>query len=124
MDQKINTYENFKKIREYFSPRIIGEVNDVYVKQAIINGEEIPWHNHHNEDELFLVMEGELLFEEENKAPFIMQEGDMYIVKRRVNHRVSSKAPCKIILIENKTTAHTGEIQTAITKTIEQQKGN
>ena len=72
MEQKINTYENFKKIREYFSPRIIGEVNDVYVKQAIINGEDIPWHNHQNEDELFLVMEGELLFEEENKAPFIM----------------------------------------------------
>ena len=48
-----NLLENFKKINEYFSPKVIGEVNDSYVKIAKIKGDELPWHDHKNEDELF-----------------------------------------------------------------------
>jgi quercetin dioxygenase-like cupin family protein len=122
MDTKINVKEKFQEIQEYFSPKVIGEVNDVYVKLAIICGEEIPWHNHRNEDELFLILEGSLFFEVEGKDGFTMNEGDLFIVKRGVNHRVSSKLPCKIMLVENKETAHTGDVQTTITKSIDQQR--
>lgn len=122
MNTKINISEKFQEIRDYFSPRIIGTVNEVFVKLAIIKGEEIPWHNHKNEDELFFVLEGALLFEEEHKESFLLREGEMYIVKRGINHRVSSEKECKIMLIENKSTMHTGDVQTAITKTIDQQK--
>ncbi len=117
----MNILEKFKKIDEYFTPKIVGEVNDVYVKIAKIKGNEIPWHNHRDEDEMFYVLEGTLLFEIENEEPFRMNKGDLYIVTKGINHRVSSQKECKIMLIENKTTAHTGEVQSEITKSISEQ---
>ena len=119
---KINLRKKFNDIDAYFSPKIIGEVNEVYVKLAKIKGEKIPWHNHKEEDELFYVLEGSLLFEMEGQDAFTMNEGDMFIIKRGINHRVSSVEECKILLVENKSTAHTGEVQTDVTKTIENQK--
>ncbi len=118
---KTNLLENFKKINEYFSPKVIGEVNDSYVKIAKIKGDELPWHDHKNEDELFYIIEGSLLMEVEGSEPFTMNAGDIYIVKRGTQHRVSAKEECKIMLIENKTTAHTGDVESAITKNIEDQ---
>lgn len=114
--------KHFEEIKDYYSPKIIGEVNDMYVKVAIAKGDEIPWHNHKNEDELFYIVEGSLLFEVEGKEPFTLNTGDLYIVKKGINHRISASEECKIMLIENKTTAHTGDVQTDITKTIEHQK--
>ena len=108
-------------LTEYFSPRVIGEVNDVYVKIAKIKGEEIPWHNHAGEDELFYILEGSLLFEIEGEDPFTMEAGDLYIVKRGVNHRVSSTEECSILLVENKSTAHLGDTESEITKSVEEQ---
>lgn len=118
---KINLQERSTTINEYWSPQVIGEVNDVYVKMARGKGQDIPWHNHTNEDELFYIVEGSLLFEEEGKEPFPMNKGDMYIVKRGVNHRVSAEEECVIMLIENKTTAHLGEAVSDLTKSVEDQ---
>jgi quercetin dioxygenase-like cupin family protein len=117
----MNLKEKFNTITEYFSPKIIGEINDVYIKVAKIKGDDIPWHNHKNEDELFYIVEGSLLFEIEGQESFTMNQGDFFIVKKGINHRVSSKEECKIMLIENKTTAHTGNIKSKVTKSIEQQ---
>lgn len=117
----MNLKSKFENIEDYFSPKVIGEVNDVYVKVAKIKGDEIPWHNHKNEDELFYIVEGSLFFEIENEEGFTMNQGDLFIVKRGINHKVSAKEECKIMLIENKTTAHTGEVQSTVTKSIEEQ---
>ena len=110
-----------KNVCDYFSPSVIGEVNDVYVKVAKIKGDKVPWHNHAGEDELFYIIEGSLLVEIEGEDSFVMNTGDIYIVKKNISHRVSSTDECHIMLIENKTTAHTGEVQTEITKPIDQQ---
>ena len=118
---KKNIHSELNQITDYFSPRIIGEVNDTYVKLARIKGDAIPWHNHKDEDELFYIISGELLFEEEGKDPFIMKTGDVYVVKKGVNHKVSAVNECQIMLIENKTTQHTGEIDSEITKSVEEQ---
>ena len=115
--------DNFKNITDYFSPKVIGEVNDVFIKIALVKGEDIPWHNHKNEDELFYILEGSLLMEIEGEDSFIMSKGDLYIVKKGINHRISSKEVCKIMLVEPKQTAHTGEINADITKSIEDQIG-
>lgn len=114
----IDIIKKFEAISSYFSPKIIGEVNDVFVKIVKVKGEDIPWHNHEHEDELFYVLEGSLLFEEEGKESFTMNAGNMYTVKKGVNHRISSVEECKLMLIENKTTAHTGTVKTAITKSL------
>lgn len=118
---KINLMDSFQLLTDYFAPRIIGEVNDVFVKIARIKGEDIPWHNHKDEDELFYIVEGSLLFEIEGQESFIMNERDIFIVGRGNNHRVSSTEECKILLIENKSTAHTGEVISEITKGIDEQ---
>ena len=123
MNSTINIPAKLNEITDYFSPRIIGEVNDVYIKIAKISGDKIPWHNHRDEDELFYILEGELLMELEDAPPFLMKKGDLYVVKRGVNHKVSSQNECHIMLIENKSTLHTGEVASEITKSIEDQKG-
>ena len=120
--QTINIQKEAEKLIDYFSPKIISEVNNEYVKIAKIKGEDIPWHNHENEDELFYIIDGNLLMEIENQPSFTMKTGDLYVVPKGINHRVSSSEECLIMLIETKSTKHTGEIITPITKSIEKQK--
>ena len=120
-NQLINIEDRLAELAGYFSPKIIGEVNDVYIKIAKIRGDECPWHNHQNEDELFFILEGELLFEIEDKESFRMKKGDLFIVKKGINHRVSASEECSVLLVENKATAHTGDVESEITKSIENQ---
>lgn len=116
-----NLIAKFEKLTAHFSPKIIGEVNDVFIKIVKILGDEVPWHTHENEDELFYILEGELLFEIEGATSFTMTNGDIYIVQKGIKHRVSSKKECKIMLVEPKSTLHTGNIHANITKTLNQQ---
>jgi quercetin dioxygenase-like cupin family protein len=117
----MNIEDSFIGVVNYFSPKIIGEVNDQYIKIAKIKGQKIPWHNHENEDELFFIIKGVLKMEVESRDTFIMKKGDLYVVKKGTNHRVSSKDECLVMLIESKTTEHTGKVKSEITKTIEEQ---
>lgn len=117
----MNLIEQFKDIKEYFSPKIVAEVNDQYVKIAKIKGEDIPWHHHENEDELFYIIEGTLLMEVENEANRTMKTGDIFVVPKGVNHRVSAKDECSIMLIETISTKHTGDVKSHITKSIQEQ---
>ena len=121
MLKTVNLFKKLNQIQDYFSPKIIGEVNDVFVKIVKIKGDKVPWHNHNNEDELFYVIKGKLQFEIEHSEPFTMTKGDLFIVKRGINHRVSSKKECSVLLVENKTTSHTGSTISAISKSILQQ---
>lgn len=117
----MNIKEQFEKIKDYFSPRIVAEVNNQYVKIVKIIGQEVPWHNHKDEDELFYIIKGTLLMEIENETNTTMKTGDMIVVPKGVNHRVSSKEECSIMLIESKSTKHTGEVVSNITKSIKDQ---
>lgn len=117
----MNLKDAFVGLDNYFTPKVIGEVNDQYIKVVKIKGQEVPWHNHKNEDELFYVVKGVLLMEIENQPDQILKKGDLLVVKKGKNHRVSSKEECLIMLIESKTTEHTGKIKSAITKPIKDQ---
>jgi mannose-6-phosphate isomerase-like protein (cupin superfamily) len=108
-------------IDNYFSLKVIGEVNDQYIKVVKVKGDQVPWHNHRKEDEIFYIIKGLLLMEIENQGAFIMRQGDIYVVKKATNHRVSSKRACLIMLIEPKTMEHTGHIKSSITKSVEEQ---
>ena len=117
----MNLNKELTKISEYFAPMIIGEVNDVYIKLVKIKGDKVPWHNHRNEDELFYILKGSLVMEIENEPPFQMNQGDLFVVEKGVNHKVRSAEECHIMLIENKSTSHTGDIESEITKTLNDQ---
>lgn len=117
----MNIKEQLKDVKDYFSPKIITEVNGQYVKIAKIKGQEVPWHNHEYEDELFYIIEGTLLMEIENETIRTLTTGDIFVVPKGINHRVSSKEECSIMLIETKTTKHTGDVKSSITKSIQEQ---
>jgi quercetin dioxygenase-like cupin family protein len=116
-----NIPASFKQITAYFSPKVVAEVNNHYIKLAKIKGEEIPWHSHQNEDEAFYVIAGTLLMEIEGQAEFTMSPGDMHVVKKGILHRVSAEKECQIMLFEPQNTKHTGDIKSSVTKTIEDQ---
>ena len=118
----MNVLEKFNEVPNYFSQKVIGEVNDTYIKIAKIKGEKVPWHAHPNEDEMFYILEGSLFFEIENDKNFTMTKGDFFIVKKGIRHRVSAAEECKIMLIENRTTENTGDVISEITKTISEQQ--
>jgi mannose-6-phosphate isomerase-like protein (cupin superfamily) len=118
----MNVNDAFLSMVDYYSPKIIGEVNDQYIKVVKIKGQEVPWHHHENEDELFFIVEGSLLMEIENQEDLIMRKDDFFVVKKGINHRVSSEEECFIMLIESKTTEHTGKVKSSITKSIDEQK--
>ena len=118
----VNVNDKIKELQSYFSPKIIAEVNNEYVKIAKIKGDKVPWHTHEKEDELFYILKGSLILEIEHQSSFTMQKGDLFVVPKGVKHKVTSDKGCTILLIESKTTLHTGKVISEITKSIKNQK--
>jgi mannose-6-phosphate isomerase-like protein (cupin superfamily) len=118
----MNLLEQFEKVTEYFSPMIIGEVNDVYIKIAKVKGDDVPWHTHDNEDELFYIVKGRLMMELKGREGFELGEGELFVVEKGIEHRIHADVECWLILIENKSTKHTGDVESHITRSIEEQK--
>ena len=71
--EKKNLGELFSKVNNYFSPKIVAEVNDVFVKIAKVKGEDVPWHVHDNEDEMFYIVKGSLVMEIEGQDSFELE---------------------------------------------------
>ena len=110
-----------EKLAEYWSPRVIGEVDDAYVKVAKVKG-ELMWHRHEGEDELFLVLKGSLRIEMEART-VTLNAGELFVVPKGVRHNPVADEECHVLLFERKSTAHTGDVVTDRTRTIEEQLG-
>ena len=120
-NEKQNLLEQFGSVKKYFSPKIVGEVNDVFIKLAKVKGQDVPWHTHEGEDELFFIIKGSLTMELRGKNSAILEESDFFIVEKGVEHRVHSEDECWLMLIENKNTKHTGNVETKIAKSLNEQ---
>lgn len=107
------------QLPEYWAPRVVGEIDDSYVKVAKVVG-SLAWHCHAQEDEMFVVLRGQLRIELDAGAVEI-REGEMFIVPKGVRHNPVAEHECHILLIERKSTAHTGDVITEKTKSIEEQ---
>ncbi len=108
--EKINLSKKFNLFSEYWSPRIVGELNGQYVKLAKFKGEFI-WHSHEHEDELFLVIKGTLIIEFRNSS-VTLNEGEFYIVPKGVEHKPIADEEAHIMLLEPKSTEQTGGVKT------------
>ena len=117
----VNLLNEVELVHDYWSPRVVGEVNDQYVKVAKLKG-TFTWHKHDDEDELFYVLKGQLVIEYEDDQ-FVLNEGDFHIVPRGTMHNPVAEEECWIALIETVTTKHTGDVVTEQTKSIEEQLG-
>jgi len=119
--QKQTLLKLFMEVDSYFSPRIVGEVNEVYIKIVKVKGQEVPWHTHDGEDEMFYVIKGRLTMEFKGRDTVQLESGEFFIVSKGLEHRVFSEKECWLMLIENKSTRHTGNVKSSITKTIDEQ---
>lgn len=106
-------------LTELWSPRVVAEVDDAYVKVAKVQG-SLTWHSHEQEDELFLVLKGRLRIELEGAA-VELGEGELFVVPKGVRHNPVADEECQLLLIERKSTLHTGDVTTEKTRSVAEQ---
>jgi mannose-6-phosphate isomerase-like protein (cupin superfamily) len=106
--ETVNLKEKLSRVNEYWSPKIIGELNDSYVKIVKLHGEFV-WHHHDNEDEMFLVVQGNLRMRFRDREE-IIKPGEFIIVPKGVEHLPVADQEVHIVLFEPKTTLNTGNI--------------
>jgi mannose-6-phosphate isomerase-like protein (cupin superfamily) len=107
------------ELAELWSPRVIAEVDDHFVKVARVRG-SMPWHDHADEDELFYVLDGALTIEMRDRT-VELAAGELFVVPAGVPHRPAAAEDCLIMLFERTSTRHTGNVETGQTRTIEEQ---
>ena len=106
-------------LTEFWSPRVVAEVDDAYIKVAKVHG-SLAWHSHDDEDELFMVLKGRLRIEME-AGSVELGEGEMFVVPKGVRHNPVAEQECHLMLIERKTTLHTGSTVTEKTRSLAEQ---
>ncbi len=111
----INLNQKFALFQQYWSPKIAGELNDSYIKLAKLKGEFV-WHQHENEDELFLVVKGHLLIKLRDRD-IRLQEGEFVIIPKGVEHLPIAEEEVHVLLLEPKSTVNTGNVQNERTVT-------
>jgi len=119
MTQAISPRDLAASLTEFWSPRVIAEVDDAYIKVARVKG-SLVWHSHDQEDELFLVLAGRLRIELEEGA-VELGEGELFVVPKGVRHNPVAEEECLLMLVERKSTQHTGDTVTGKTRSLAEQ---
>ena len=110
---KINLKNKLSKFSDYWSPKIITEMNDYQFKLVKIKGDFV-WHNHEDTDEVFIVIEGTINIEFEDET-VKLDAGEMIVVPKGRKHRPFAKEEAKIMLVEPKGVLNTGDIESELT---------
>ena len=103
---KINLREKLEKFSDHWTPKGIAEMNDYQFKLVKIKGDFV-WHNHADTDEAFIVIEGEMKIEFEDKI-IELSEGEMYVVPKGIEHKPYAEEECKVMIIEPRGVVNTG----------------
>lgn len=113
MIKTVNLAEKYGCFTDHWSPKIIAELNDSHVLLAKVQGEFV-WHSHAGEDELFLVMKGNLVIELRD-GEIRLGPGELAVIPRGVEHRPVAREEVQLMLIEPKATRHTGDVDSDMT---------
>ncbi|MEM1203079.1 MAG: cupin domain-containing protein [Acidobacteriota bacterium] len=116
---KVNLAEAFGGFDDRWSPKIAAELNGQLVKLAKVEGEFV-WHAHADEDEMFLVVKGEMTLRLRDREVHL-REGEFFVVPRGVEHQPVASEEAHILLFEPKATAHTGEVDDPLTVAVDDQ---
>jgi len=109
MLEKVEVAEKFALFDEPWSPKIVAELNDAYVKVVKLEGEFV-WHHHDDEDELFWVVSGRLRMELRD-GEVVLEAGELLVVPKGVEHRPVAEGETHVVLIEPKSTLNTGNVR-------------
>ncbi len=107
--EKVNLAQKFALFNEHWSPRIVGEVQDMHVKLVKLKGEFV-WHLHEHEDEMFFVVRGPLLIKFRDRDVWL-DEGEFLIIPRGIEHLPVAEEEVQVMLFEPKGTLNTGNVQ-------------
>ena len=107
--EKVNLTQKFSLFDEYWSPKLVGELNGQVVKIAKLKGEFL-WHHHEAEDELFLVVKGRMVINLRDQD-VTLEEGEFFIVPRGVEHKPVAEEEAHILMFEPESTRNTGNVQ-------------
>lgn len=110
---KINLAEKFGRFTDQWRPKNIADLNDSHVKLAKVQGEFV-WHQHADEDELFIVVQGELTIELRDGA-VTLGPGELLVIPKGVEHRPVAREEVRLMLIEPKAIRHTGGVESELT---------
>ena len=113
MVTKINLAEKLGRFDDLWSPKIVADLNDSHVKLAKVQGEFV-WHQHAEEDELFVVLRGELTIELRDGA-VKLGPGELAVIPKGVEHRPVAREEVHLMLIEPKAIRHTGDVVSDLT---------
>ncbi|MCP4748048.1 MAG: cupin domain-containing protein [Desulfobacteraceae bacterium] len=105
--QQININNKFDKFSDYWSPRIIAEMNDYQFKLVKVQGEFV-WHEHSDTDEVFIVIDGKLIIEFRD-GRVELKPGEMFIVPKGIEHKPVAQHESKIMIIEPRGVINTGD---------------
>jgi mannose-6-phosphate isomerase-like protein (cupin superfamily) len=105
--KKINLEDKLSKFSEHWSPKVIAEMNDYQFKLVKIEGEFV-WHEHPDTDEVFIVIEGTMQIEFEDRT-IELSEGEMLVVPKGVRHKPYAEEECKVMLVEPRGVVNTGD---------------
>src|SRR3954452_7922276 len=111
--EKVNLAQKFSLFSDYYSPKIVGELNDTHVKLVKVKGEFV-WHHHEVEDELFLILKGTLrikYFDGDQERKVRLGEGEFVIVPHGVEHKPVADEEVHLLLLEPKSTLNTGNVK-------------
>jgi mannose-6-phosphate isomerase-like protein (cupin superfamily) len=117
--EKVNLAEKFRLFQEHWSPKIVGEVNDCYLKLVKFKGEFV-WHHHDVEDEMFMVIKGRFVMKLRD-GDVQLEEGEFIIIPHGVEHMPVADEEVEVLLIEPKTTLNTGNVKSERTVEVLQQ---
>jgi mannose-6-phosphate isomerase-like protein (cupin superfamily) len=112
--EKVNISEKLAKFSEHWSPKIVGELNDSYVKLVKFQGAFL-FHKHDHEDELFLVLKGKFTMRLRT-GDVELREGEFFIVPKGVEHCPVAQEEASVMLLEPKSTLNTGNVVNERTK--------
>lgn len=109
MVEKVNLVEKLGRFHDYWSPKIVDELNDAYVKVVKLKGEFV-WHHHEREDELFLVVKGRLRIKLRD-GEVHLEPGEFVVIPKGVEHCPVAEDEVHILLLEPKSTLNTGNVR-------------
>jgi mannose-6-phosphate isomerase-like protein (cupin superfamily) len=105
----VNLAQMFDRFQDHWKPKIVGEINDAYVKLVKLKGEFV-WHHHEHEDELFLVVRGRLRLRLRDRD-LVLGPGEFAVIPRGVEHLPVAEAETHVLLLEPKSTLNTGNVR-------------
>ena len=105
---KVNLAAALDNITKHWQPEIAGTVNDMHIKLVKLK-DEFVWHHHDTEDEMFLVIKGQLTMKFRDRDE-ILEEGEFIIIPHGVEHCPLAEGECDVMLLEPKSTLNTGNV--------------